>query len=971
MPSSGFIAGKAIDDVGEDARRFRALFQRSILAVLIADLEGRFIDANERALELLGRTREELLGSSIASLAVSEEDCARARERLEKVIREGALAVPVERRIRTKDGTVLWVTVEDSLLYNDEGEPYGIIAVALDITERKHAEHRDEHLRQVLSAIRQVNQLIVRESEPHALIESACASMAGVGGYGACWIALFGVDRVVSLSASVGVKEGFERFVEDMAGGTPPRCIRDVLDGEGLVVLDYPQRDPRCRGCRSACIGRGVAQVLTRIETAGTLRGILGIMLPAAIAVSAREQALVREVAGDVAFGLYRIELEEAEVSARRELAARNRLIETILENIPLGVAVVDARTRSCRYMNDSFVALHGWPARFMGDAEAFYEHVMPDVGHREEMKARVGAAVAEGRGARLYWERVKIVTQRGENRFVNVSFVPVRDQETVIVTAYDVTAMVRMEEDLVRGTERYATYMRLTSDGIYRAEFSRPVPIGLPPEEQVDLFYIRVVIAEANDAQARMYGYERGEELVGKTLGEFHGGWGKEENREFLRGFVENGYRAVDVVSREVDRTGVERFFANNVFGLVEDGFLVRIWGTQRDVTGLKRAEEALRESEERFRRLAEGIRLIPWESDIVKQRFIYVGPRAEEILGYPVERWYEDTTFWEKRIHPDDRKAVVEGCAERVESRMSDYTMEYRMITADNRVLWFMDIVNVVMEKGVPARLRGYFIDITEQKNAQAQLRRYQHELAGRNEELRRVNASLERANDVKSEFVSIASHELRTPVTTVLAFTQILLEAADSLAPRERTAYLKVIEREARRLGELAGDLLDISRIESGRIELHRESVSLRGVAGEVVDAMSIPADRSVEVVGDEWGERPVRCDPHKIRQVLGNLIENALRYGTVIRVTVTGDERYRRVDVADNGPGIAPEHREKIFGKFYRVREDAHRGKGSGLGLAIAKGIVELHGGRIWVESIVGKGSVFHFTIEDAP
>jgi signal transduction histidine kinase len=106
-----------------------------------------------------------------------------------------------------------------------------------------------------------------------------------------------------------------------------------------------------------------------------------------------------------------------------------------------------------------------------------------------------------------------------------------------------------------------------------------------------------------------------------------------------------------------------------------------------------------------------------------------------------------------------------------------------------------------------------------------------------------------------------------------------------------------------------------------------------------------------------------------DPDKIRRVFLNLIENAIRYGKRVRVDITGDGRSRSVSVSDNGPGIAPQHLERIFEKFYRITEDTRPGKGSGLGLPIAKDIVEAHGGRVWAESRKGEGSTIHFTLKD--
>ncbi|MBD3317397.1 MAG: PAS domain S-box protein, partial [Chitinivibrionales bacterium] len=800
---------------------------------------------NDMALRLLGYSREELLAMRYPAVISTDEDIRRAQEALASIARHGYLSAPTEYRLKRKDGTDVWVQVEGSLLNDENDKAYAAIAVALDITENKRAEQQEIRLQRLLAAIRNVNQLIVRERDRYVLIDSVCRIMTDVPEYFSAWIALLGEDHELTAAASAGELDGLTRFVEDLKESKWPWCIKAAMEETGVVMLREPASEARCRGCRSACVAPGAAQMLVRIEIAGIARGILGVTMPAHTVAADEELGLIKEVAGDVGFGLYRIELEEGEIRSRKELAMRNRFIETVLESVPLGIMVVEPHIHVCRYINRSLIALYGWPVHRMRNIEFLYEYAMPDTRHREEMKARVHAALSGGDISRLRWVRVRICPRRGAPRHVNISFIPIPEQETVVVSFYDVTPMVRMEEELVHSAERYATYMRFTSDGVYRAEFTEAIPSELPPAEQIDLIYDREFVAEANDSFARMYGYSRGEDVAGKAVEEFHGGRSNPLNREFFRKFVENGYRIVNFVSREQTHDGNERFFANNAFGLVENGKLVRIWGTQRDVTDLRRAEEALRESEERFRRLAEGIRIIPWEANIDKHEFLYVGPRCEDILGYPPALWYDNWTFWEEHIHSEDRKHVVERCIQRVKDKVQDYTMEYRMIAADGRTVWILDVVNTVCEDGKPTKLRGYFVDISGQKKAEFQLKHYRDELADKNRELQRVNASLEESNrrlveagNIKTEFVSVASHELRTPVTTVLAFTQILLDTWETLDANQRYSYLSMIEREARRLGKLAEDLLDISRIESGRSELHFSEVSLRDIAQEVV-------------------------------------------------------------------------------------------------------------------------------------
>ncbi len=150
-----------------------------------------------------------------------------------------------------------------------------------------------------------------------------------------------------------------------------------------------------------------------------------------------------------------------------------------------------------------------------------------------------------------------------------------------------------------------------------------------------------------------------------------------------------------------------------------------------------LRQLGESLRDREASLRLLVETTHLIPWEADAQTWQFTYVGPQAEEILGHPVERWYE-CDFWVKQIHPEDQKFAIDFCTESSKNR-SDYDFEYRMLAADGRVVWLHDIVNVVSENGRPHRLRGFMIDITERKRLEAKLRELSDKLAAENVVLR----------------------------------------------------------------------------------------------------------------------------------------------------------------------------------------------------------------------------------------
>jgi two-component system phosphate regulon sensor histidine kinase PhoR len=225
------------------------------------------------------------------------------------------------------------------------------------------------------------------------------------------------------------------------------------------------------------------------------------------------------------------------------------------------------------------------------------------------------------------------------------------------------------------------------------------------------------------------------------------------------------------------------------------------------------------------------------------------------------------------------------------------------------------------------------------------------------------------LKRLESVRRDFVANASHELRSPLTTIRAAAETLESASDD--PEGARHFIELIMRNAERLQHLVDDMLELSRIESREMALQLEVVGLEAVAERSV-AQHLPlAQQKGIALAHEPGMPSVRADRRALEQVLGNLLDNALKYcpaGAVVRVSAAAENGRVRVSVVDNGPGIAPPHLERIFERFYRV--DAGRSRelgGTGLGLAIVKHLVETMGGTVAVESRVGAGSTFSFTL----
>ena len=227
------------------------------------------------------------------------------------------------------------------------------------------------------------------------------------------------------------------------------------------------------------------------------------------------------------------------------------------------------------------------------------------------------------------------------------------------------------------------------------------------------------------------------------------------------------------------------------------------------------------------------------------------------------------------------------------------------------------------------------------------------------------------LKQLESARQEFVANVSHELRTPLSLIKGYVETLLDGAQN-NPEVASKFLQTIDRNAERLRLLIEDLLTISELESGRVRLTLQAVALAPVVSKVLEDFKARAQAKEVKLINQAPDLAVRADTDRLEQVLGNLVDNAIKYGRPQgSVTVGASARVGgqvEVFIQDDGPGIPPEALERVFERFYRVDKARSREQGgTGLGLAIVKHIVQSHGGRAWATSQVGHGATFYFTL----
>lgn len=538
----------------------------------------------------------------------------------------------------------------------------------------------------------------------------------------------------------------------------------------------------------------------------------------------------------------------------------------------------------------------------------------------------------------------------------------------TAATIALVLAATVRQQKEaaaaLRSSDERYRAFLTQSSEGIWRFEFREPIRVGTPADEQIERAMRSGYLAECNDAMARMYGFERAEDILGRLVRDFLPP-SDPENIAYIRSFIEGGYRLTDAESTELNRHGECISFLNNLFGIVEDGFLVRVWGTQRDITERKRAETHMRESEERFRLLADSAPVLIWVNGRDGCQFVnrayreFFGRPEKDLLGMG----------WVEFVHPDDRKGYLAAYAES-QAVKGPFKAEVRCRRADGAFRW-------LLAAGLPRRLPsgdligcvGSCTDITEIIEARETLARHgtdlENKVAERTAKLRELVGELE-------AFSYSVSHDMRAPLRAMQGYANLALTQYGTALGSEGSGWLQKINQAALRLDKLITDVLTYSRVV--RAELKLEPVQPERLIRDLVEQYP------------EWHLARANIILHPpipvvlanealLTQCVTNLIANAVKFvasGVVPHVHISSQAGMLngcasvKIVFRDNGIGIDAKDQARIFKIFERVHGSDF--DGTGIGLSIVRKAVERMGGRLGLESEIGKGSSFWIELQ---
>jgi len=480
-------------------------------------------------------------------------------------------------------------------------------------------------------------------------------------------------------------------------------------------------------------------------------------------------------------------------------------------------------------------------------------------------------------------------------------------------------------------------------------------------------------VVLEANRRACIELGYEH-VELLGMSIRDIDASLHARSERD-LRAQLEQMEPGVPSTFRSRARCRDGSSFPAEVkVGAFVDGRERLFVAVLRNVTDRERFDRALRESVQRFRFIFEGApfgMLTAGEGG----RIVEVNGALEEMLGHPPEallgRPLRDFA------HPDDRRDVHVGLTLLEHGELRDIKRELRFVAADGSTVWtYAAVFAEHEERGTLRQLIAVVQDISERKRAELQLEELlgslEEQVRTRTAELDRAKEAAESANRAKSQFLANMSHELRTPLNAIIGYAEMLQEEAQDAGQEDFVPDLEKIRRAGKHLLGLINDILDLSKIEAGKMDLYWEEVDLDAVLADVVAIIEPLAQKNDNVLVRRGGALGTSvADETKIRQVLFNLLSNACKFTKngeialeVERRPAVGDCEELLFRVRDSGIGMDEDTVTKLFRPFTQADASTTRKfGGTGLGLAISKRFCEMMGGRIHVESVRGEGSTF--------
>jgi PAS domain S-box-containing protein len=924
-----------------------AIVESSGDAIIGKDLEGIVTSWNAGAEANFGYAAAEMIGTSITRLippAQRDEEPAILAH-----LRRGQRVEHLETLRQTRDGRVIDVSVTVSPIRDPGGRVIGASKIVRDISALKEREREIARLSRLYAALGQINQAIVRAPTRDELFERECRVLVELGGFCMAWIAWHDVetDRLVPV-AEHGDQNGYLKTINVFADARPEGCGPSGIayrSGRPYICNDMPA-DPATLPWRAESERRGFnACAAFPIRRAGSVCGTLQVYSDKREFFHDKEITLLEEAGLELSFALDNFARDEARGKAEQAVRSEKSFSDTMIASMPGIVYIYDARGSFLRW-NQNFETMSGYssseiarlhPLDFFSDAD----------------RPRVAQRIAEALAGAESSVEAALVAKDGTATpcFFTGRRVLFEGQACLIGVGIDISARRRAEGRLAESERKYRELVEHANSIILRWSAAGGITF-------------------LNEFGLSFFGYSAAEivgRLVTDTIVPASESSGRDLGR-LIADICATPEAFEQSVNENVRRNG-ERVWIAWTNRIVRDGKgeVLEILSIGTDITEVRRAEAALRASEANLVAAQRIARIGSWELDIPGDRLNW-SAQVYELFGVRRSEFRVSFDAFLAFVHPLDRDRLQAAhfaarCGD------ADLDIEHRIVLDDGTEKVVHQLAALERDdSGRPLVLAGTIHDITDRVR-----------LAVERDKRHRAEA----ADRIKSAFLATMSHELRTPLNSIVGFTGILLQGLAGPFNPEQGKQLDMVRTSARHLLALVNDVLDISKIEAGQLEVVRQPFDPARSVARVVALLTPLADAkglALRVdVAPALGE--AMSDERRFEQIVLNLVTNAIKFTDRGEVSLAADlvtdycpagassaQPAIRLRVADTGTGIRPEHLPGLFQPFRQIDSGLSRQhEGTGLGLAICHRLAILLGGEIHAESEWEKGSVFSVTL----
>lgn len=886
------------------------------------DARGIIIYANKAELSMLGYSAGEYIGKNISDF---HADQTAIRDILNRLWNKDELE-SYEATLLCKDGSIKYAAISSNVVWKD-GEFIHTRCFTRDITQRKQYEQMLYFLNKAgkelsegldyKKAFRNITRLIVPALADWFLIDALddkgsieTLTLGHKDPEKVRWGLNLRKQYPPDMNASVGVPNVLRTGRSEMYPLIPDEMlVAAAKDEEHLKIT-------RSLGFHSVMIVPLTANnktfgAITFVTTQESRR-----------TYTEADLRLAEDFAHQVAFtlengSLYekaQAELEE-KIRIQHNLEEQRQQWELITNAVPALIAYVDNQRRY-QYINQRYL---DW---FGGKEEDFIgKDVQTVIGPDIPLKDPYIRKVLSGKEVNF---EAQVTYSDHKTRDIAATYIPdisregdVRGYVSLII---DISERKRVERDLLAKHEALQMQSKVLE--------SMSEGVSVSTEDGIILY--------TNPAEDNMFGYDPGE-LTGKHI-TVQSSYSPAESvrliNEITQTLDEKGTWTGEFNNVRKDGTRFITRASINGLGLSEKRYWVCV---HEDITQEKNIRQSILESIERFRYLAESIPHLVWTAK-PEGMFDYYNQNWVDYTGLSIDDSKE--TGWMAALHPDDLRKCIKSWEESIENTQG-YEIECRLRRKDGRYRWYLNrAIPLKDAEGNIIKWFGTFTDINDQKTL----------------------------NDKKDEFIGIASHELKTPLTSIKAYVQLLERIVEKGVDEPARLYVKKTGDYIERLNNLISDLLDVSKIQAGKLQFNMEEFAFDDLVNESVESMTyLSKKHSIHLKGSS-GAR-VFGDKNRLEQVFMNYLSNAIKYSPnhdriEVEVSRVHDDQVQ-VRITDYGIGIPKEKLPRLFDRFYRV--ESNNISGLGIGLYISSEILKRHKGKTWVESEEGKGSSFYFTL----